>query len=92
MKKVKIGSILLCIILLIGILSGCGQNTNDILDKPTTPENSTVVTQPNENDETKLLASEYSGEPFVAVNDNTPYFTEDEKATKEFFRKRQIPD
>ncbi len=87
MKKVKIGSILLCIVLLIGILSGCGQNVNDALDKPTTPENSTVVTQPNENDETKLLASEYSGEPFVAVNDNTPYFTEDEKATKEVFEK-----
>ena len=87
MKKVKIGSILLCIVLLIGILSGCGQNVNNTLNKPTTPENSTVVTQPNENDETKLLASEYSGEPFVAVNNNTPYFTEDEKATTEVFEK-----
>lgn len=84
MKKIKIWSILLCIVLLISILTGCGE-VGDILGEFTSPENSTTVTQPTVNDDIELLASGYSGEPFVAVNNNIPYFTDDEKGSTEVF-------
>lgn len=87
MKKVKILSILLCLILLVSVFAGCGESVNNILDGTTQSENDTTVIQPIQNEEIKFLASEFSGEPFVVVNNNIPYFTDSEKKNTEVFEK-----
>lgn len=87
MKKVKILSILLCLILLVSVFAGCGESVNNTLDGTTQSENDTMVIQPIQNEEIKFLASEFSGEPFVAVNNNIPYFTDSEKKNTEVFEK-----
>lgn len=87
MKKVKILSILLCLILLVSVFAGCGESVNNTLDGTTQSENDTTVIQPIQNEEIKFLASEFSGEPFVVVNNNIPYFTDSEKKNTEVFEK-----
>lgn len=87
MKNIKLWSILLCFVLLFSLLTGCNTNTNDVFDEIVLQENSTTTNQPDNNDEVILLASEFSGEPFVAVNNNIPYFTDSEKKNTEVFEK-----
>lgn len=43
------------------------------------------VTPSIDTGDVKLLASEYSGEPYAVVNDNVPYFTDEEKSETEAF-------
>ena len=80
--------LLISVLLILTMLVGCEKvgNTQDTTPNSTqTPSVSGIVTnQPPIDGEVKLLASEYSGTPFIAVNGNVPYFTDDEKTTDVF--------
>ena len=80
MKKIKVLSFLLVFLLLLSCLSGCDSDTVEFFSDIVLEE---VINQPTT--DVKLLASEYSGEPFIAVNDNLPYFSDSEKQNTEAF-------
>ena len=97
-KNIKIISLLLCMVMVIGLFAGCQNNTNkpvtpavpgitDGVPNTTNPDgNNTPNIDPSEiTDPSQLRASMYAGEPFVAINDYVPYFTDAEKKTTEVF-------
>lgn len=56
-------------------------------EEPQTPPEMTEPVLDNESTETVFALSEvpaYNGEPYVAINGNTPYFTDDDLTTTSF--------
>lgn len=89
MKHTKILSLLLSILLILSILSGCG--VSEVVPEGNTQTGTvqTPTTTPNTNlgSEKELLASNYEGEPFMHINDGVPYFTDEEKSQTKVFEK-----
>ena len=86
----RLGLLLMCLLLL---LSGCksevGQENRDVdvADKTTTQSQLDIAAQPAGSDEDLLSQWEippYTSEPYTAINDNLPFFTDDE-ITDQFF-------
>ena len=84
MNYKKLFSLLLSFVIIIGCFSGC--ELNMVVDAPTinNNQNATVNTTPIET-EIELKASAYTGSPYIAVNGNIPYFTDEEKKNTEAF-------
>ena len=95
----RITSIVALLLSLILALSGCGgqeiqQQENPLVSQteqveyeaPVVSQDQTeTVQQPNESTAFDLSSSpRYNGSPYVAVNDNNPYFTKSDLATKSF--------
>lgn len=90
MKNNKFLCLFILVLLFISILCGCDiDSVNDTLNEMTPTQSNTSVNTvlPDEDNDIKFLATEYSGNPFVAVNGNIPYFTDEEKKTTEVFEK-----
>ena len=81
MKLKKTLSLLLVLVLATSMLCGCQIETvNDVLDEMLpTQETISTSNEISNNTETKLLASEYDGEPFAVINNNIPFFSEEDK-------------
>ena len=95
----RMTSILAVLLSLILVLSGCG-NVDTIeqpefsqqIKQEETTENSIPVNEPSEETNHEVSATtfnlndipEYNGSPYVAVNDNNPFFTENDYTTKSF--------
>lgn len=87
MRKNRIFALLLAVLMMLSVLTGCGNNTTDPTNSGNVPTtNNPIVTTPstddnqnNETGEVELHHKNYEGSPFVAVNDNVPYFTDEEK-------------
>lgn len=86
----RLGLLLMCLLLL---LSGCksevGQENRDVdvADKTTTQSQSDIAPQPAGSDEDLLSQWEippYTSEPYTAINDNLPFFTDDEITDQSF--------
>lgn len=95
MKLKKTLSLLLVLVLAISMLCGCQIETvNGVLDE-ILPTQETISTsnEISNNTETKLLASEYDGEPFAVINNNIPFFSEeDKKSTVAFETYSELDD
>lgn len=86
----RLGLLLMCLLLL---LSGCksevGQENRDVdvADKTTTQSQLDIAAQPAGSDEDLLSQWEippYTSEPYTAINDNLPFFTDDEITDQSF--------
>lgn len=67
------------IMMLISVFCGCDVDSSDFFDEPGT---STAGTSLSADDLSKI--SEFSGEAFVTINDNQPYFTEEDYTTDSY--------
>ena len=91
MKKFKILSLLLSILLIVSVFTAC--ETGIIGSEDTAPTisntetNITDIPSDTSNDVTSLYATLYNGSPYIAINDNIPLFTSEEKQTTEAFEK-----
>ena len=79
MKKIKLLSIVLALILLVTSLCACNVS-QDVFEIPSGEE---IITPDVYGEE--LLASKYAGIPYVAVNNNIPNFSESEKSKTDTF-------
>lgn len=81
MKKIlKHSALLLALIVtLISVFCGCDVDSSDIFDEPGT---STADTALSADDLSQI--PEFSGEAYVVLNNNQPYFTEDDYTTESY--------
>lgn len=90
--KRKLSNLLLALLLCLALLTGCG--TDDLIQSDVPP----TATQQNEQTPTASVEvddsqqgsfdlsqiSEYTGDAYIAVNDNLPFFTDDEITDQSF--------
>ncbi len=79
MKNTKFISLLLALVLILAVFCGCDINSSDIFDEPGTSSADTALSADDLNE-----IPEFSGIAYVAVNDNQPYFTEDDYTTDSY--------
>ena len=85
MKNNKILIFVLSLIIIISVLCGCNAEVSDVLDdiiNDTIVDNAIIPST-----DVQFLASEYSGKPYAVVNNNIPYFTDEEKQSTIAFEK-----
>lgn len=78
----KIRKILLPLLVILCVVSGCGIRVS--IQTGTTAPESGQSAEKTESAQDLANIPEYSGSPYVAVNDNVPYFTDEDLTTESF--------